>query len=114
MNELPSPTEVALRLAQVSRMLETAQGELVQADEKAVRARARYEVTEARAFLQAEASNAETRKRIALLAAADEKLDAEIAEQQVRSIKTRIDMLGKQVSVGQSMGAAVRSEWAAS
>ncbi len=67
----------------------------------------------ARAFLKAEASNAETRKQIAVLETADVKLDAEIADAQVRALKTRLAVLRDQVDIGRSLGAAVRSEWAA-
>lgn len=113
MTDTLTPNEVALRLADLSRKLHACQSELVAADEKAVRSRQRYEVTFARAFLNAEASNAETRKQIAVLEAADSKLDAEIADQQVRALKTRLAVLRDQVDIGRSLGAAVRSEWAA-
>lgn len=108
-----TPNAVALRLAELSRMLDTCRNELVQADEEAVRARQRYEVTYAKEFLSAEASNAETRKQIAVLGAAAHKFDAEIADQKVRALKTRLSVLRDQVDVGRSLGAAVRSEWAA-
>lgn len=108
-----SPNAVALRLAELSRMLDGCRTELVQADDDAVRTRQRYEVTYARAFLKAEASNAETRKQIAVLDAADAKLDAEIADAKVRALKTRLSVLRDQVDIGRSLGAAVRSEWAA-
>jgi hypothetical protein len=114
MSSTLSPNEVVVRLAQLSRLLDNAQGELELADENAVRARQRYEVTYARAFLEAEASNAETKKQKAVLEAADAKLDAEIADQQVRALRSRIQVLRDQVHVGQSIGAAKRSEWAAS
>lgn len=113
MTELPTPTQVALRLAQLDRALDTGLAELDDADEKAVRARQRYEVTEARAFLDAEASNAETKKRLALLAAADAKLDVEIADLLVRKLKRSQEKLSKQVNIAQSMGTAVRQQWAA-
>lgn len=108
-----TPNAVALRLAELSRLLDACRSELVDADEKAVRARQRYEVTYAKAFLSAEASNAETRKQMAVLQAADAKLDAEIADHLVRSLKTRLTVLRDQVDVGRSLGAAARSEWAA-
>lgn len=113
-SESPTPTQVAFRLADLSRKLEAAQIELVALDEKAVRARQRYEVTFARAFLSAEASNAESRKQLAVLACQDEKLDAEIADAQVRGLRSRLQVLRDQVHVGQSLGAALRSEWNAS
>ena len=113
MTDTLTPNDVALRLADLSRKLHVCQGELVEADEKAVRARARYEVAYARAFLNAEAANAESRKQIAVLETETAKLDAEIADAQVRALKTRLAVLRDQVDIGRSLGAAVRSEWAA-
>lgn len=101
-----------MRLAQISRQLDTAQVELANADEAAVRARQRYEVAFSRAILTVEASNADTRKARATLDTETQKLDAEIADQQVRALRTRIAVLRDQVEIGRSLSAALRSEWA--
>lgn len=114
MSSTLSPADVVLNLAELARQLDVTQGELEKADGEAVRARQRYEVTFARAFLKAEASNAETKKQMAVLEASDAKFDAEIADQQVRSLRSRIQVLRDRIHVGQSIGAAKRSEWAAS
>lgn len=108
-----TPNDVVLRLSDLSRLLSSAQGELVAADEQAVRARQRYEVAYARAILDADAGNAECRKAIAVLATEAAKLDAEIADQQVRGLRTRLSVLRDQVEIGRSLSAALRSEWAA-
>jgi hypothetical protein len=108
-----TPTQVTLRLAELSRMLDVAQAELVRADESAVRARQRYEVEYARAILSADAGNAEQRKASAVLATEKARLDAEIADQQVRALRTRLAVLRDQVEIGRSLGASLRSEWAA-
>lgn len=113
MADLPTPTQVALGLADLARLLDVTQVELVHADERAVRARHRHEVGYAKAFLNADASNADGRKCMAVIATEVEKLDAEIADLQVRSLRTKLQVLRDRVHIGQSMGAAVRSEWAA-
>jgi hypothetical protein len=108
---LPTPTAVALRLAELSRMLDTCQTDLVRLDEDAVRCRARYEVAHAKAFLES-TGTVDERKQLALLAVADERLAAELADQQVRGCRTRLAVLRDQVEVGRSLGASVRAEWA--
>jgi hypothetical protein len=108
-----TPNQVVLRLAELSRLLDGAQSELVRADEAAVRARQRHEVAYARAILTADAGNAEQRKATALLATETIRLDAEIADQIVRGLRTRLAVLRDQVEIGRSLSAAVRSEWAA-
>ncbi len=113
MSSTLTPQTVVLRLAELSRSLDLVQGELERAEDEAVRARHRYEVSEAKAYLNTDASNAETRKRMALLEVAKEKLDAEIADVTARKLKSRIQVLRDQVHIGQSIGAAKRSEWAA-
>jgi hypothetical protein len=103
-----------LSLADLSRQLDALRVALRDADDKAVRSRHRYEVAYAKAFLSAEASNAESRKQIAVLATEIAKLDAELADAVVRDLKRGIDVLRERIHVGQSYGAAVRSEWGAS
>lgn len=109
-----SPTQVALTLADLSRQLDTTQAEVETADEQAVHARHAYKHAFARAYLQAEASNAETRKQMAISNTEALDLAAEVADLQVRNLKGRITVLRERIHVGQSYGAAVRSEWAAS
>lgn len=108
-----NPQQVVMRLAEISRALDTAQVELANADEAAVRSRQRYELAYSRAILTVEASNAETRKARATLDTETQKLDAEISDQQVRALRVRIAILRDQVEIGRSLSAALRSEWAA-
>jgi uncharacterized protein YlxW (UPF0749 family) len=108
-----SPNQIVTRLAELSRLLDAAQSEMVTADEAAVRARQRYELAYARAVLKAEAGNAEQRKAQATLATETEKLDVEVADLAVRSLKSRLSVLRDQVEIGRSLSAAVRSEWSA-
>jgi hypothetical protein len=51
------------------------------------------------------------RKQIAIMACADEKFNMEIAEAQVRAIKERINTLRSQISIGQSLSAAIRQQF---
>ena len=102
-----------MRLAQISRLLDTTQLELANADEKAVRARQRYEVAYSKSLLTVEAANADSRKARATLETQAEKMDAEIADQQVRALRSRLSVLRDQVEIGRSLSAALRSEWAA-
>jgi len=112
LTERLNPQEVVLRLAQISRQLDAAQVELANADEAAVRARQRYEVAYSKALLTVEASNSDSRKAKATLDTATLKLDAEIADQQVRALRSRLSVLRDQVEIGRSLSAALRSEWA--
>lgn len=109
-----SPTQVALNLAELSRELDTAKDQLRAADIEAVRARHAYKVAYAKAFISAEASNAETKKQLAVLSAQELDLKAEVCDATVRHLKTHITVLRERIHVGQSYGAAVRSEWGAS
>lgn len=113
LKERLNPNEVILRLAEISRMLDSTQQELAAADEAAVRARQRFEVGYSRSLLTVEASNADSRKARATIETADARLDAEIADQKVRALRSRLSVLRDQVEVGRSLSAALRSEWAA-
>ncbi len=107
-----TPTQVVSRLAELSRKLDAAQRDLARDDEAAVRSRARYEVAFARAFLTGEGS-VDARKQQAVITVETVKLDAEIADARVRNGRTLITVLRTQVEVGRSLGAGLRSEWAA-
>lgn len=109
-----TPNQVVQRLMDLSRLLDAAQTELTRLDEQAVRARQRFEVNYSRAVLNADAPNAESRKAMAVVATENDRLDAEIAEQQVRAVRSRLTVLREQVEIGRSLSAALRSEWAAS
>lgn len=109
---LPNQTEVVKRLSELSRMLDAATEEIAQLDDFAVRAKSDYEVTFAKSFLSVEGSM-DQRKQTAILASADQKLHMEIAEAQVRAIKERINTLRSQISIGQSLSAAIRQQFSA-
>lgn len=108
----PTTHQVILRLSQLSRMLDSATEEIAELDEAAVRAKSAFEVSFAREFLTSSGAM-DARKQEAILATADEKLAAEIAEQKVRACRERIRTLRDQIEVGRSLNSAVRAEWAA-
>lgn len=109
---MTTPAKVADRLGALSRLLDGATIDLIEADEKAVRAKQAYVVAHAKATLQADGP-ADIRKATATVQTADLSLTAELAAHIVRAIKERIDTIHKQISVGQSIGAASRAELAA-
>lgn len=102
-------TEVALNLAAIARRLDQAVTELRALDEESVRARSRFEIDFARAFLSGTGAM-DVRKQEAILATADRKLDAEIGEQRVRSQRALIDSLKVRIDVGRSYGSAIKAE----
>lgn len=108
----PTQNDVVLRLASLSRMLDAATTEIAELDEAAVRAKSRYQVAFARAFL-GETGSVDHRKQSAVLACEKEWLDAEIGEQKVRACKERIRTIRDQIEVGRSLNSAVKAEWAA-
>lgn len=109
----PTTHDVIHRLAELSRMLDAATAEIATLDEAAVRAKGRYQVEYARAFLSQESGSVDARKQTAVLACKDHWLDAEIAEQKVRACRERIRTIRDQIEVGRSLNSAVKSEWAA-
>lgn len=102
-------TDVAANLARIARQLDGAVTDLRTLDEESVRARSRFEVSYARAFLSADGSM-DVRKQEAVLATEKEKLDAEIGEQRVRSQRAYIDSLKVRIDVGRSYGSAIKAE----
>jgi hypothetical protein len=109
---LPNQTEVVKRLSELSRMLDAATDEIAVSDDKAVKAKGSYEVAYARSFLQSNGSM-DVRRQEAILACADLRLAMEIAEAEVRAIKERINTLRSQISIGQSLSAAIRQQFSA-
>lgn len=113
MTDTPTVNDVVKRLAELSRMLDAATAEVAELDEKAVRAKGRYQVAFARAFLGQESGSVDARKQTAVLECRDEWLAAEIAEQQVRACRERIRTIRDQIEVGRSLNSAIKAEWSA-
>lgn len=102
-------TEVAQHLLSLAREHDHATAELSRLDEAAVRARARYEITFARAFLEGEGS-VDNRKQAARLLVESEWLDVEIADQRVRSCRERLRSIAVRIECGRSFGSAIKAE----
>jgi len=102
-------TDVAANLAHIARQLDGAVRDLRTLDEESVRARSRFEVAFAKAFLSA-AGSMDVKKQEAILATETQKLDAEIADQKVRSQRALIDSLKVRIDVGRSYGSALKAE----
>ena len=108
----PTVNEVILTLAQLGRDLDNKQDEIARLDEEAVRARARFEVSFARAFIQASGAEG-LRKQTAVLETEAAKLDAEIADQKLRAAREAIRVLRDRLDIGRSLNSAIKSEWSA-
>ncbi len=109
---LPNQSEVVKRLSELSRMLDAATEEIAVLDDQFVRSKGSFEVAYARSFLESNGSM-DVRRQEAILACADLRLTMEIAEAQVRAIKERINTLRSQISIGQSLSAAIRQQFSA-
>jgi hypothetical protein len=108
----PTTNDVILMLAQLGRQLDAKQDEIAALDEEAVRAKARHEVAYARAFIKAQGAEG-LRKQTAILETADQKMDAEIAEQKLRAAREAIRVLRDRLDIGRSLNSAIKSEWSA-
>lgn len=109
---IPTQTDIVLRLAELSRLLDAATVEVAVLDEEAVRAKQAFEVAWARAYLRAEGS-IEARKAEAVIVTAGEALEAELCAAKVRACRERIRTLGAQLDVGRTLSAAIRSQFQA-
>ena len=107
---IPSQSEIVLRLAELSRLLDKATQEIAELDEAAVRAKQAHEVASARAYLNAEGA-VDTRK--AIVKVAEQTLQRELAEAKHRACRERIRTIGVQIDVGRTMSAATRNQFAA-
>lgn len=113
MTALPTPREVALQLAELGRALDTKTLEIAALDEEATRKKAAFQVSFARAFMNAVGS-VDARKQLAVMATEVEHLEAELAEVKLRAAKEAIRTMRDRLDIGRSLNAAVRSEWEAS
>lgn len=109
---LPNQTEVVKRLSELSRLLDAATEEIAILDNDATNKKAKYEIAYARTFLESVGAM-DLRKYEALSKNAEAKLEMEIAEQLVRACKERINTLRSQISIGQSLSAAIRQQFSA-
>lgn len=104
-----SPSQVVLKLMELSRQLQKLSEELDGVERDAVEAKEVYTVEYARKFLE-NTGAVEVRKQQTLLDTSDVRLQADIAEQMVRAHKRKIDTLRTRIDIGRSTAALVRAE----
>lgn len=107
-----TPNEVAQSLIKLADQLRLATHQVGELDAEARRAKSRFEVSYAKAFINAEGSM-EIRKQLAVLETANAKLDAELAEAKLRAEQENLRYLRSSIEVGRTLSATVRSEWEA-
>lgn len=109
---LPNQTEVIKRLSELSRMLDKATEEIAILDHDYVVKKQAYEMGYSSAFIQSTGSM-DIRKHEALLSNGELRFQMELAEQVLRACKERINTLRAQISIGQSVSAALRQSFSA-
>lgn len=97
------------QLAKLTRQHDELLSEVDEIEKTAVHAREELTRCYAKAFLQATGAM-DVRKQEALLETSDQRVAAELAEQQVKGLKRRIESVKLRVDVGRSLGASLRAE----
>lgn len=109
MPEPPNLTDIATRLAALSRDLDKATSAAEYLDRDAVDKRHVADLAYSRAFLNSTGS-VDARKHHAVIETEVEKLAAEVADAALRACRTRIATLKMQIETGRSLSAAIRAE----
>lgn len=109
---MKTPNELAQDLIKLANQLHTASALAGDLDLESRKARSRFEVAYARAFLTSEGPM-DVRKQQAVLDTADVKLDAEIADAKLKACQENLRYIRSSLDVGRTLSATVRSEWAA-
>lgn len=107
-----TPSDIAKWLGQLIRQLDAKISEYANLSDEAANARRDAEVAFARAFLEAEGAM-DARRQTAMLAAADKRFGADIADRKVAACKEAIRALHLKVDVGRTASANVRADLAA-
>ena len=106
-----TPTTAVIELSRLSRQLDELGFKLRPAELDAVRKRHAHSVAYAKAIISADGSNAEIRKAQAMLATEGESLAADLAEAEVRILRSDIrDVLNMRIDVGRSVVGVLRAE----
>lgn len=104
-----TPTTAVLELTKLSRALDESGFRLHEAELTAVTKRHEFTVARAKAFLSADGS-IQARTAQATLDTAAERVAAELAEAEVRIIKSDIRILENRMDVGRSVVGVLRAE----
>lgn len=104
-----TPTTAVIELAKLSRELDAAGLRLHDAEREAANTRHTYTVDKAKQFLAAEGS-VQAREAQALVATATQRISAELAEAELRIIRSDIRILENRIDVGRSVVGVLRAE----
>ena len=104
--------EVLARLAEVSALLDAAVADVKAADERFVQAKQQFELAQARSFLSSEGS-VEARKQKMVLDAEQQQTAMDAAGVELRAGRERVSVLRAQLSMLQTVSAALRQQWQA-
>jgi hypothetical protein len=106
-----TPNSAVLELSRLSRQLDELGFKLRPAEIEAVRKRHAHSVAYAKAIISADGTNAEIRKAQAVLATDELSLAADLAEAEVRILRSDIrDVLSGRIDVGRSVVGVLRAE----
>lgn len=105
-----TPTSAVMELAKLSRELDAAGYRLKEAERAAVNRKHVYTVAKAKAFLAAQGANAQAREAQAVLDTETERLSAELAEAELRILRSDIRILENRIDVGRSVVGVLRAE----
>lgn len=104
-----TPNQIAATLMQLTRDLDALVKEYKALGAKASEAKRASEVAYARAYMQSEGP-VEERKQSAILAAAEQRFQADLAEREVAGCKEAIRAIHARIEVGRTLSATTRDE----
>lgn len=104
-----TPTTAVLELARLSRQLDEAGYRIKDAELEAVRAKHEYTVEKAKEFLKSEGS-VQAREATALIATETLRLASELAEAELRILRSDIRVIEGRMDAGRSVVGVLRAE----
>lgn len=105
-----TPNKAAGIIIQISRMIDAKLTEFEQLNAVSADAKKQAEVVFAKAYLMAEGHPVEERRQLAMLAAADARFDADVAERQVKACSKALDKLHGDMDSARTISATARDE----
>lgn len=105
-----TPNTAAGIIIHVSRLTKAKIKEFEKLNDEAAEAKKNAEVTFAKAYLEAEMRPQEERRQIAMLAAADARFDADVAERKVKACVKALDSLSEDSDAARTISATARDE----
>jgi hypothetical protein len=104
-----TPVSAIKELTKLSRLLDDAGQRLHDAERRAVNTKHLFTVERAKAFMAAEGS-VQAREAQATIDTADQRISAELAEAELRILKSDIRVLESRLDVGRSVVGVLRAE----